>query len=61
MCSDLQTQARPNVSQDSTIATHELIVQQSGKAKFVKTDVTNEAEVVALITETVKEFGRLDM
>jgi NAD(P)-dependent dehydrogenase (short-subunit alcohol dehydrogenase family) len=36
-------------------------VQQGGKAVFVKADVRIEDQVAALIAETVKEFGRLDM
>jgi NAD(P)-dependent dehydrogenase (short-subunit alcohol dehydrogenase family) len=37
-----------------------LIEQQSGTAMFIRTDVSQEADVKALVDETVKRFGRLD-
>lgn len=62
VCSDLQPQARSTApSQESATATHDVIVQQGGKAVFVKADVRLEDQVAALIAETVKGFGRLDM
>ncbi|TVY84821.1 2-(R)-hydroxypropyl-CoM dehydrogenase [Lachnellula suecica] len=61
MCSDLQPQARAGIAQEGVVATHELIVQQGGKAKFFITDVRDEEQFAALIAYTVKEFGRLDI
>src|SRR5260370_26702237 len=38
----------------------EAIEKGGGKALFVKTDVTREADVKALVDKTVATFGRLD-
>jgi NAD(P)-dependent dehydrogenase (short-subunit alcohol dehydrogenase family) len=40
--------------------TVQMIEKAGGKAVFVKTDVTQRAEVEALIKKTVKTYGRLD-
>jgi NAD(P)-dependent dehydrogenase (short-subunit alcohol dehydrogenase family) len=40
--------------------TMQLIVNRGGEALFVKTDVTQTAEIAALIATTVKTYGRLD-
>ena len=61
MCSDLTPKAHQYRDKESHKATHELILEQGGKAAFMKTDVTDEAQVKALVAETVKQFGRLDM
>src|SRR6058998_3162660 len=37
------------------------IEKAGGKALFVKTDVTREADVKALVDKTVATFGRLDI
>ena len=37
-----------------------LITAAGGVATFMQTDVTQSTEVVALITQTVKTYGRLD-
>lgn len=42
-------------------ATHELITQQGGRSSFIKTDVSNEKSMRALIGNTVAGFGNLDM
>ncbi|KAI9714245.1 MAG: hypothetical protein M1828_001176 [Chrysothrix sp. TS-e1954] len=42
-------------------ATHEVIKQRGGEAKFVNVDVTDTASVEDLIKETVKAYGRLDI
>lgn len=58
MCADLNV----NSSQDGqSKPTHEVILRLGRKAEFRKTDVTNQAEMKALVLETVKVFGRLDM
>ena len=61
MCSDLQPKAHSHKDKEHHKATHELILEKGGKAGFVKTDVTDEVQVKALIAETVNQFGRLDM
>ena len=60
MCSDIHPN-QPGKAQESQKATHELILENGGRAAFMKTDVTDEAQVKALVAETVKQFGRLDM
>lgn len=42
-------------------STQDLITQEGGKSLFVKTDVTISADFEALVDQTVKRFGRLDM
>ncbi len=41
--------------------TIELIRAAGGEGVFVKTDVSNAADVAALVQKTVEEFGRLDI
>ncbi|HYV28234.1 MAG TPA: SDR family NAD(P)-dependent oxidoreductase, partial [Candidatus Eisenbacteria bacterium] len=41
-------------------STAQLITQNGGQAIFVKADVTNSAEVEAMIAATDQAFGRLD-
>ena len=48
-----------SVSEGETTA--RMISTAGGQAIFVRADVTNSAEVEALIQETVKAFGRLDL
>ncbi|RDL37039.1 uncharacterized protein BP5553_04472 [Venustampulla echinocandica] len=61
VCSDLQPEAHADTNNEFPVATHDLIVQQGGKAKFVKADVRYEEQVEALVAKTVEEFGRLDI
>ena len=56
VCSDIRETT--NAEERST---HELIVEDGGKAVFVKADVSKATEVEALVEETVKQFGQLDM
>lgn len=58
MCADLNLTSSED---EQSKPTHEVIIGRTGKAAFIKTDVTNESEIKALILETVKVFGRLDM
>jgi NAD(P)-dependent dehydrogenase (short-subunit alcohol dehydrogenase family) len=37
-----------------------LVKESTGDGMFVKTDVSNEDSVIALVKETVKRYGRLD-
>src|SRR5919198_3028783 len=37
-----------------------LVKESGGDGMFVKTDVSNEDSVIALVEETVKRYGRLD-
>ena len=61
VCADLRPDARPEIKQETTITTHELIQKQDGKAIFQKTDVSIEEDIEKLVHVTVEVFGRLDM
>ena len=63
VCADLQPNARTDIkgTEESLVPTHELIKDQGGQAYFLKTDVREEAQVEALISSAVEEYGRLDM
>ena len=43
------------------IPTAELIARESGEAEFVRTDVSSWRDVDALVAETVRKHGRLDV
>jgi NAD(P)-dependent dehydrogenase (short-subunit alcohol dehydrogenase family) len=60
MCADLNVTSGQG---EQSKPTHEVILGlgHGEKAAFMKTDVTSEAEIRALILQTVKLFGRLDM
>ncbi len=53
---DVTTEAR-----DGGAPTHELILQNGGLADFVVTDVSNSAQVDALVAHAVEHHGRLDV
>lgn len=63
VCADVRPNARTDIkgAEESQVPTHQLIIDEGGKASFVKTDVREEAQVEALIAGVIKEFGRLDM
>lgn len=61
MCADIQPTARGEAVDGNPKTTHEAILEKGGRAAFLKTDVTDEAQVKALVAEAVKQFGRLDM
>ncbi|KAK3636872.1 hypothetical protein LTR56_013983 [Elasticomyces elasticus] len=43
------------------LATHEMIEQQGGHARYVETDVADELSVQALVAEAASQYGRLDI
>ena len=61
VCVDLRPEARPEIPEEATIPTHELLRKQGGQAIFVRTDVSSESDFEAAVEAAVKEFGRLDM
>lgn len=62
VCADLRPDAREEVPEERNANTDEIIRQEiGGKAKFVKTDVTKASEFASLVSNTVAEFGRLDV
>ncbi len=61
LCGDLREDPMPGGSEDSTVPTHELIVQRGGRAAFARWDVTSADETRAAIDRCLAEFGRLDV
>jgi NAD(P)-dependent dehydrogenase (short-subunit alcohol dehydrogenase family) len=61
LCSDLDPQPRGLQPEKSDLPTHELILQEGGKAVFQKCDTSNAEEVKDLVARAVKEWGRVDM
>ncbi len=63
VCADLQPHARADTkdAEEHQRSTHEMIIEEGGKASFVRTDVREEVQVEALVGCAIKEFGRLDM
>lgn len=63
VCADLQPNARTDTkgAEESRVPTHQLIIDDGGKASFVETDVRDEIQVEALVGCVIKDFGRLDM
>jgi NAD(P)-dependent dehydrogenase (short-subunit alcohol dehydrogenase family) len=57
VCSDLTESAR-DVSQTPT---HEEIAKTGGISSFMKADVSVELDIVTLIEETLRQYGRLDI
>ena len=62
VCADLRAEPRPGIESESQ-PTHEAICEKfgSGKALFVRTDVTKATDVETVVREAVKAAGRLDM
>jgi NAD(P)-dependent dehydrogenase (short-subunit alcohol dehydrogenase family) len=62
VCADLQPTTRYTSSASETrSATHDHITSSGGRAIFVPVDVSNAAQVEALVQAAVREFGRLDI
>lgn len=61
ICGDLEEKGKPEISAETDISTHDLIVQQGGIAEFCKVDVSRAEDITGLVTHTVKKYGRLDM
>jgi NAD(P)-dependent dehydrogenase (short-subunit alcohol dehydrogenase family) len=59
VCADLTPTARSQ--EEGGITTHDFIVQESGQAFFVQTDVGDATQMENLVKEAVKVYGRLDM
>jgi NAD(P)-dependent dehydrogenase (short-subunit alcohol dehydrogenase family) len=49
-----------DVNEESARETLDLVKEAGGEAIFVRTDVSDEADVKELVAETVRHFGRLD-
>ncbi|RAH69141.1 SDR family NAD(P)-dependent oxidoreductase [Aspergillus aculeatinus CBS 121060] len=61
ICADLTPTARAQVPSETSIATHDLIVQGGGEAVFVKTDVGDAGDMERVVQTAVDVFGRLDI
>ena len=49
-----------DISQKGGQKTIEIITAEGGKASFIKTDVSQESQVKALITQIIEKFGKLN-
>lgn len=49
-----------DVNEEAGLETVKMIQDIGGEAQFFKCDVSDEAQVIALVDETVKAFGKLD-
>lgn len=61
ICADLEPAASNNGVRDNALSTHQIIADDGGIAKFVRTDVREEAQLESLVATAVENFGRLDM
>ncbi|KIX03937.1 uncharacterized protein Z518_07490 [Rhinocladiella mackenziei CBS 650.93] len=61
VCSDLSPELRAGGYEKSQVPTHELIVQQKGKAIFQKADASSVDDVKGLVGLAVQTYGRLDI
>lgn len=63
VCADIRdvAHAQGSITDETTIATHDQIIKDGGKAIFVKVDVTDEAAVEGLVKKAVEWGGRLDV
>ena len=59
VCGDLTPTARSE--DETTITTHDSIVQAGGQAIFVQTDVGDAKAMENLVAAAVAQYGRLDM
>ena len=62
ICADINNTARAEGAADeASIATHDLITKDGGKAIFVQVDVTKPDQVESLVQKAVEWGGRLDV
>ena len=63
VCADIRDVAhgQGSITDETTIATHDQITKDGGKAIFVKVDVTDEAAIEGLVKKAVEWGGRLDV
>jgi NAD(P)-dependent dehydrogenase (short-subunit alcohol dehydrogenase family) len=61
VCTDLRSQARPEIEAECAATTDELIRESGGRALFVKADVSQATEVEAMVDAAVTEYGRIDV
>lgn len=61
VCVDLRPGARPEKPSEQEIETDILIRQQGGQSMFIKADVSNAAEIEAMVNATTAHYGRIDV
>lgn len=61
VCCDLRPGARQEIKSEQEIETDVLIRQQGGQSMFIKADVSNAAEVEAMVNATTAQYGRIDV
>ena len=62
VCADVRKSTDPSAQEVSPdVDTDDLVIERGGKARYVETDVSQEAQVDALADFAAQEFGRLDV
>lgn len=63
VCADITPSARHEIGDETTATTLEILQKEGDKDRsiFVKADVSKAKDVQALVEQTVRHFGRLDM
>lgn len=61
VCVDLRPGARQEVKSEQEIETDVLIRQQGGQSMFIKADVSNAAEIEAMVNAATAQYGRIDV
>ncbi|KAI1357887.1 NAD(P)-binding protein [Xylaria arbuscula] len=61
ICADLNREARAEIAEEANLCTDDAIKANSGRATFVKTDVSIAQDFETLVAEAVKAFGRVDI
>jgi hypothetical protein len=61
VCVDLRPGARQEIKSEQEIETDVLIRQQGGQSMFIKADVSNAAQIEAMVNATAAQYGRIDV
>lgn len=61
VCVDLRPDARQEVKSEQEIETDVLIRQKGGQSLFIRADVSNAAEIEAMVNATTAQYGRIDV
>ncbi|KAK1238199.1 hypothetical protein MKX08_002778 [Trichoderma sp. CBMAI-0020] len=61
VCVDLRPGARQEIKSEQEIDTDVLIRQQGGRSMFIKADVSDAAEIEAMVNATTAQYGRIDV
>ena len=63
VCADITPTARHEIDHETTATTLELLQKERGKDRsiFIRADMSSRLDVEALVEQSVRHFGRLDM